>query len=147
MSQFFTFNLIYKLVTVFLDFIKEKKQYSVFTALHILGEIKKQVSLNYWSEVNLFVYVYPFNLKAFSGRNRCTSFHLIQIEWWKSVQPLEYKKGNDNLDRGVFLQTLIRENSWFNCEDCDYMTKYEKELKIHIGKMHELSQNSAKEIY
>ena len=36
----------------------------------------------------------------------------------------------------VTFETLIRENSWFFCEYCNYKTKKEKGLTIHIGKLH-----------
>ena len=36
----------------------------------------------------------------------------------------------------VTFETLIRENSWFFCEYCNYKTKIENGLTIHIGKMH-----------
>ena len=36
----------------------------------------------------------------------------------------------------VTFETLIRENSWFFCEYCNYKTKKEKGLTIHIGKVH-----------
>ena len=95
--------------------------------------------------MNLFVDANPFHLKASTGRNQCTSVHLIQSVWWISVHPLEYKEGNDNLEflfkhlskktaGSIVSIVIIRQN----------MKK--KRLKINIWKMHELSQNSAKEI-
>ena len=38
--------------------------------------------------------------------------------------------------RSLLDNSFIRENSWFFCEYCNYKTKKEKGLTIHIGKVH-----------
>ena len=44
------------------------------------------------------------------------------------------KEMNENPGSNISLQTLVRENSWWFCEHCDYKSKSKKGLKIHIGK-------------
>ena len=56
------------------------------------------------------------------------------------------KEMNENFGTNIFMQTLIRKNSWLFCEHCDYKSKSKKGLKIHIEKMHEKFKNATEEI-
>ena len=63
-------------------------------------------------------------MKAFTGRNQCTSVHLIQSVWWISVQPLEYKDGNDNLE--FLLKHVSKKKAGSIVSIVIKETKYEK---------------------
>ena len=39
------------------------------------------------------------------------------------------KEMNENLGINIYMQTLIRENSWLFCEHCDYKSKSKKRTK------------------
>ena len=60
----------------------------------------------------------------------------------ENIEIIDTKQDNvkfqENLSNiNMSLQTLIKENSWFICEKCEYKTKSRKGLKIHIGKFHD----------
>ena len=71
--------------------------------------------------------------------------NVVQLQSTVNTEVVEFENtenqtevNNENHVLDVPLQTLIRENSWFYCEHCDYKTKRKNGLKIHIGKMHEI---------
>ena len=56
---------------------------------------------------------------------------------------LQIKLQNINAQTNIdmSLEILIKSNSWFFCEQCDYKTRDKKGLKIHEGKMHGQFEN------
>ena len=60
---------------------------------------------------------------------------IVNIETTKIKENAGSPNNPSNIN--ISLETLVKNNSWYFCDKCDYKTKHRKGLRIHIGKMHE----------
>ena len=59
---------------------------------------------------------------------------IVNIE---TTESKELEAGSNPSNIKISLKTLVKKNSWYFCDNCDYKTKHRKGLIIRISKMHE----------
>ena len=83
--------------------------------------------------------------------NHCDKIHFTKenVECMKPIEKVLSEKVVVHCENeSMSLEEIIRENSWFMCEKCDYKAKSKKRLTLHIVKMHSVvSREESKSAY
>ena len=76
-------------------------------------------------------------------QNKLRNINLQPKNIVNETEEIEEVIPDNHLNIDMSLEDLVKRNSWFFCEQCDYKTKNKKGLKIHKRKMHYKSEEKS----
>ena len=80
-------------------------------------------------------------IAALKNRNEELEYKLSSLQNTNDTENVEIIDSETPSNINMSLQTLIKENSWFYCDKCEYKTKSRKGLKKHTIKSHDKVSN------